>query len=74
MKEREGFSSTLGSLLVLAGSAVGLGNIWRFPYMLGEYGGGAFILIYIACMAPVSLPIPHAELALVTRSQKTAYG
>lgn len=74
MKEREGFSSTLGSLLVLAGSAVGLGNIWRFPYMLGEYGGGAFILFYIACMALVSLPILLAELALGRRSQKTAYG
>jgi len=74
MKERENFSSTLGSLLVLAGSAVGLGNIWRFPYMLGEYGGGAFIIIYIACMVLVSLPILLVEITLGRRSQKSAYG
>ena len=47
MKEREGFSSTLGSLLVLAGSAVGLGNIWRFPYLAAKYGGGIFLLVYL---------------------------
>jgi len=72
--ERENFSSSLGSLLVLAGSAVGLGNIWRFPYMLGEYGGGAFIFVYLACMVLVSLPILLVEIALGRRSQKTAYG
>ncbi|MBQ0044860.1 MAG: sodium-dependent transporter [Bacteroidales bacterium] len=71
---REKFSSTLGSLLVLAGSAVGLGNIWRFPYMLGEYGGGAFILIYLVCMMLVSMPILLVEILIGRRSQKTAYG
>jgi len=72
--ERENFSSSLGSLLVLAGSAVGLGNIWRFPYMLGEYGGGAFIFVYLLCMVLVSLPILLVEISLGRRSQKTAYG
>lgn len=74
MKERENFSSSVGSLLVLVGSAVGLGNIWRFPYMLGEYGGGAFIIIYVICMLLVSLPVLLSEIALGRRSQKPACG
>mgnify|MGYP002529538213 CR=1 FL=1 len=44
---REGFSSRLGFLLISAGCAIGLGNIWRFPYITGEYGGGAFVLLYV---------------------------
>ena len=55
--KKEKFSGGLGALLVLAGSAVGLGNIWRFPYMVAENGGGAFILIYILCMLLVSVPV-----------------
>jgi len=74
MQQRANFSSTIGSLLVLAGSAVGLGNIWRFPYMLGENGGGAFLLIYVLCVLLVSMPVLIAEIALGRRSQRTAYG
>ncbi|MCQ2057807.1 MAG: sodium-dependent transporter, partial [Bacteroidaceae bacterium] len=59
--ERELFRSRIGSILALAGSAVGLGNIWRFPYMLAEYGGGAFLLVYIFCIALFSLPIMLSE-------------
>ena len=47
MKSREKFGSRLGFLLVSAGCAVGLGNVWKFPYMCGQYGGAAFILIYL---------------------------
>ena len=62
--KKEKFSGGLGALLVLAGSAVGLGNIWRFPYMVAENGGGAFILIYILCMLLVSVPVLLSEIAL----------
>lgn len=58
---RESFNSRIGSILALAGSAVGLGNIWRFPYMVSEYGGGAFILVYLLCIAVVALPIMLSE-------------
>ena len=50
MKERGSFGSKIGIVLATAGSAVGLGNVWRFPYMAGENGGAAFILIYIGCI------------------------
>ena len=48
MENREKFSSRLGFLLISAGCAIGLGNVWRFPYIVGEYGGAAFVLIYLA--------------------------
>lgn len=50
-KERIGFGSKLGMVLATAGSAVGLGNVWRFPYMAGENGGAAFIMIYVCCFS-----------------------
>ena len=53
MKEREKFSSRLGFILISAGCAIGLGNVWRFPYVVGQYGGALFVLIYlfyIICM------------------------
>lgn len=67
VQERESFRSRTGSVLALAGSAVGLGNIWRFPYMLSEYGGGAFLLVYILCIVLFSLPIMMSEF-IVGRS------
>lgn len=72
--QREGFNSKLGSILALAGSAVGLGNIWRFPYMLSEYGGGTFLPVYIMCVLIISVPIMICEFILGRRSQRTAYG
>ena len=47
MKERENLSSRLGFILISTGCAVGLGNVWRFPFITGQYGGGAFVLIYL---------------------------
>ena len=47
MKEREKFSSRLGFILISAGCAIGLGNVWRFPYVVGQYGGALFVLIYL---------------------------
>ncbi|MDH5736688.1 MAG: sodium-dependent transporter, partial [Gammaproteobacteria bacterium] len=56
------WSSRLMFILAATGSAVGLGNIWRFPYMAGENGGGAFVLIYLLCIALVGIPIMMAEI------------
>jgi len=70
---RETFNSRIGSILALAGSAVGLGNIWRFPYMLSEYGGGAFILVYLICVSLVALPIVMCEFVVGHRSRTNAF-
>ena len=57
MEKRETFSSRLGFLLISAGCAIGLGNVWRFPYIVGQYGGGAFVLIYLAFLVLLGLPV-----------------
>ncbi len=61
---RGAFGSRLGFILAAAGSAIGLGNIWRFPYTAGENGGGAFILLYLLCVAGLGVPVILAELAM----------
>ena len=58
------WSSRLMFILAAAGSAVGLGNIWRFPYVAGENGGGAFVLVYLACIAIIGIPVLMAEIIL----------
>ena len=58
-----------GFVLAATGSAVGLGNIWKFPYMTGEYGGGAFVLVYLACILCVGVPIMMTEIALGRRGR-----
>lgn len=70
---RDSFGSRLGVLLAMAGSAVGLGNLWRFPYLVGENGGAAFIIIYLICICLIGLPIFISEFVLGRRSQKNAY-
>ena len=72
--ERENFGSRFGVLMAMAGSAVGLGNLWRFPYMVSENGGAAFIFIYIIFVFFLSLPIFFAEFIVGRRSQKNAFG
>jgi NSS family neurotransmitter:Na+ symporter len=64
----------LGFVLAAAGSAVGLGNIWKFPYITGVHGGGAFVLVYLACIAVVGLPVMAAEILLGRASQKSPVG
>lgn len=61
----------IGFLLAAAGSAVGLGNIWKFPYIAGENGGGAFVLVYLACIAFVGIPIMICEFAIGRASQRS---
>ena len=67
--DRASFGSRLGVILAAAGSAVGLGNIWRFPYMTGENGGAAFILVYIGCVLLFGAPIMMAEFAIGRRAR-----
>ena len=69
MNQRAHWSSRLTFILAATGSAVGLGNIWKFPYMAGENGGGAFVLLYLACIALVGIPIFIAELYIGQKSQ-----
>ncbi len=71
MKEREKFSSRLGFILISAGCAIGLGNVWRFPYVVGQYGGAAFILIYLAFLVIFGLPIMTMEFAVGRASRKS---
>lgn len=66
----QGFASKFGTLMVLAGSAVGLGNIWKFPYMLGNNGGAAFLMVYLFCVFLLGIPLMVTELA-IGRASKT---
>ena len=68
---REKFSSRLGFILISAGCAIGLGNVWRFPYIVGQYGGAAFVLIYVAFLVLLGLPIIVMEYAVGRASQKS---
>lgn len=69
---RERFSSRLGFLLISAGCAIGLGNVWRFPYVTGKYGGAAFVLIYLFFLFVLGLPIMVMEFSVGRASQKSA--
>ena len=71
--KRDSFGSRFGALVAMAGSAVGLGNLWRFPYLVGENGGAAFIIIYIIICFVICLPIFMSEFIVGRRSQKNAY-
>ncbi|MDO4757499.1 MAG: sodium-dependent transporter [Parabacteroides sp.] len=68
-ENRVNFGSKIGAILAAAGSAVGLGNIWRFPYETGNHGGAAFILIYLGCVLVLGLPIMIAEFTVGRRSK-----
>ena len=70
--QRTSFGSKIGAILAAAGSAVGLGNIWRFPYETGSHGGAAFILIYLACVFLLGLPIMIAEFTVGRRAKASS--
>lgn len=72
MKEREKFGSRLGFILISAGCAIGLGNVWRFPYITGQYGGAAFVLIYLLFLLILGLPIMVMEFAVGRASRQSA--
>ena len=69
--KREKFGSRLGFILVSAGCAIGLGNVWKFPYMTGKYGGAAFILIYLLFLIILGMPIIVCEFSVGRASQKS---
>ena len=69
--ERESFNSRLGFLLVSAGCAIGCGNVWKFPWMTGQYGGGGFVLVYVLCLLLLGLPALTMEFAIGRASQKS---
>lgn len=71
-QNREAFGSRIGVILAMAGSAIGLGNLWRFPYVTGQNGGAAFVLIYIASTLLVALPVFMAEVIIGRRSRSNA--
>lgn len=73
-EKRANFGSKLGVILASAGSAVGLGNIWRFPYETGENGGAAFIIIYLGCVLLMGIPIMVAEFLIGRRSRSNTAG
>lgn len=70
-RRRESLASRLGFIFLSAGCAIGLGNVWRFPYITGLYGGGAFVLVYLVCLVMLALPIVVMEFAVGRASQQS---
>ena len=70
-EHRENFSSRLGFLLISAGCAIGLGNVWRFPYIVGKYGGAAFVLVYLLFLLILGLPVMVMEFSVGRGSRKS---
>ncbi len=73
-QKRDSFSSKFGVIAAAAGSAIGLGNIWRFPYVLGENGGGAFLLIYLFFIVAIGVPVMLSELLVGRKAQRSVFG
>jgi len=74
MQNRERLSSRLGFILLSAGCAIGCGNVWKFPWMTGQYGGGSFVLVYILCLLVLGLPVMVMEFALGRAAQASPVG
>ena len=70
MKEREQFKSRIGFILLSAGCAIGIGNVWRFPYVVGENGGGIFVLFYLIFLLLIGVPILSMEFSVGRASKK----
>jgi NSS family neurotransmitter:Na+ symporter len=74
MANRGNFSGRIGFILAAAGSAVGLGNIWRFPYLAGENGGAIFLLVYLSCIFLLCYPVMVGEIAIGRSANSDAFG
>ena len=72
MGERDGFKSRMGFLLVSAGCAIGIGNVWKFPYIAGQYGGAVFVLFYLVFLVLMGIPVMTMELAVGRGSRQSA--
>ena len=70
--EREKLGSRLGFILLSAGCAIGCGNVWKFPWMCGQYGGGMFVLIYLICLVVLGIPVMTMEFSIGRASQALA--
>ncbi len=70
--QRERLGSRLGFILLSAGCAIGIGNVWKFPYMVGQNGGGAFVLIYLFCLIVIGVPVMTMEFAMGRASQRSS--
>ncbi|MBR5003215.1 MAG: sodium-dependent transporter, partial [Bacteroidaceae bacterium] len=73
-ENRASFGGKLSAILVAAGSAIGLGSIWRFPYLAGENGGAAFLLVYLLCVLIIAIPVMLCEFAIGRKTHKNAVG
>ena len=69
--QREHLGSRLGFILLSAGCAIGIGNVWKFPWMAGQYGGGAFVLIYLLFLLILGVPVMTMEFAMGRAAQKS---
>src|SRR6476469_5012553 len=74
MSARGNFSGKLGFILAATGSAIGLSNIWRFPYLAGEHGGAVFVIIYLVCIFLFCFPVMVGELGIGRAAGSDAYG
>lgn len=74
LNKRENWNGLIGFILAGAGSAVGLGNVWKFPYITGMNGGGAFVMIYLCCIVLIGLPLMLCEIAIGRKTQKNPFG
>ena len=73
-QNRDSFGSMFGVIAAAAGSAVGLGNIWKFPYIAGIYGGAAFLFVYLGFIVAIGLPVMLSELIIGRSSRRNAFG
>jgi len=73
-QKREQWNSKIGFILAAAGSAIGLGNIWKFPYITGQNGGASFIIVYLICIAIIGLPVLIAEILLGRTTHRNPVG
>jgi neurotransmitter:Na+ symporter, NSS family len=71
---RDSFGTKIGAIAAAAGSAIGLGNIWRFPYVTGENGGGAFLIVFVGFLILIGVPVMLSELIIGRRAQRNAFG
>ena len=73
-KERESIGSRIGFIMLASGCAIGLGNVWRFPYMAGANGGGLFVLCYVIFLILLGFPVMVMELSVGRASRRTLFG
>ena len=73
-ENRGEWGSKFGFIMAAAGSAVGLGNIWRFPYITGQNGGGAFVIVYLACVVLIGVPLLFTEMGFGRFTKKSTIG